>query len=506
MENVGGDELFESWWDNLDPLTDLPPSGWPMPDPGTREGINHRNAGKSHQRHFSDAETALHPLVPPSLQHYTVPGPEFSPLDDVLESPHVDSALATPSGSDTVAAIPPAEPAFIPVKNPRAVPAFPISETIPEVPFGVSDLDWPKVTPSEPLPVAAAPKHPPATPVQGRPVGSTATPQAVTTPSTAGSGRRKKDTPRRRISGPQAELLESHFQIDSRPDKETREDLSRRSGVEFKSVTIWFQNRRAKDRNRMLQQSSHESLLNLYSTRDNVSSTLPSRHLESSPTREAALSAVANAAGMKNFTECDSMSSPLPFYSHQGTPVSRAPSRASWSPPQDWGGSPSTPLPKIPQLSPTPSSSSQVTRLQGFGRSRSTFTLPVVPRDQYEVTPKRRRSEFNINLGGPMNSAPSPTPPMTPRSRLSMVPGVPASPAPTVAAAAAEHLRTRHRSLTQPVGRFRPRLELAEENHSATLVMHPVHEGRVERGNIPNWLSHSPTRLSPSPTRSPPKY
>lgn len=514
MEKDGGDELFECWWENLDPLKELPPSTWPLQDPGTQQNAPSNNAGKLHQRHLSDAETALNPLVPPSVQHFAISESDLNPLDDVLESPHLDISPIQVLGDSSVLSVPPAEPAFVPVANPRAVPAFPITETIPEDPFLAGQPESFKQVLKTTGDVSVAPMtplQPPGTPLHRSSAPTSLPPPSVTTPTSVPNTKRKKDTPRRRISGPQAELLESHFHLDPRPDKETREDLSRRTGVEFKSVTIWFQNRRAKDRNRMLQQSSHESLVNLYSSRDGAASSVSSRQHESSPPRAASIAAakaasVAAGATIRNpLPDWDSISSPMAAFTPQGTPVSRVASRASWSPPRDWAGSPGIPWPKtIPQVLPSPTNP-YISRPQVFGRSRSTYSLPVVPRDQYEGTPKRRRSEFGFSAGVTTAFSPSfsPSPPATPRSRFTTTPSIPSSPAPAMATAAAEHLRTRHRSFTQPVGRVRPRLELAEENHSATLVMHPANETGSEAGGAPSWRNLSPSQTSPSPSGSP---
>lgn len=66
----------------------------------------------------------------------------------------------------------------------------------------------------------------------------------------AGSGipGRKASTPRIRLSPSQTSILEDSFQQNPKPNKEIRMALSSHTGVPFKNIQVWFQNRRAKAR------------------------------------------------------------------------------------------------------------------------------------------------------------------------------------------------------------------------------------------------------------------
>lgn len=66
----------------------------------------------------------------------------------------------------------------------------------------------------------------------------------------AGSGipGRKASTPRIRLTPTQTSILEQSFQQNPKPNKEIRLTLTKQTGVPFKNVQVWFQNRRAKAR------------------------------------------------------------------------------------------------------------------------------------------------------------------------------------------------------------------------------------------------------------------
>lgn len=58
-----------------------------------------------------------------------------------------------------------------------------------------------------------------------------------------------KRPPRSRLNTNQQNILETHFQFEKTPDTLTREILSHRTSLPPKRVSIWFQNRRARERN-----------------------------------------------------------------------------------------------------------------------------------------------------------------------------------------------------------------------------------------------------------------
>ena len=51
----------------------------------------------------------------------------------------------------------------------------------------------------------------------------------------------------------QLKVLESAFKCNKYARRRTRKEISRRAGLDEKQVTVWFQNRRAKDKKKISQ-------------------------------------------------------------------------------------------------------------------------------------------------------------------------------------------------------------------------------------------------------------
>jgi hypothetical protein len=97
------------------------------------------------------------------------------------------------------------------------------------------------------------------------------------------SGKPDQSSPgRKRFSAQQAFLLETEFQKNPKPDRETRERLSMETALPLKNIQIWFQNRRAKARAQQKQEAFRNFDETEWQERVQFSSTVPTVKFEDS--------------------------------------------------------------------------------------------------------------------------------------------------------------------------------------------------------------------------------
>ncbi|GFS44498.1 homeobox 12 [Actinidia rufa] len=85
--------------------------------------------------------------------------------------------------------------------------------------------------------------------------------------------RKSRNKNNRRFNDEQIKSLESIFEMESRPELQTKQLLADKLGLQPRQVAIWFQNRRARSKSKLIEQE-YGILKSRYNTLASLSWTL----------------------------------------------------------------------------------------------------------------------------------------------------------------------------------------------------------------------------------------
>ncbi|KAL4246282.1 Homeobox DNA-binding [Abortiporus biennis] len=214
---------------------------------------------------------------------------------------------------------------------------------------------------------------------------------------------------RKRFTNSQLIMLEQLFHQCSHPSREAREALAKDAGLELRSVTVWFQNKRQTER-RSFQALALHNATNTHINDDNDSLHNPRNHDPDSTLRLDAPLTTMPSSNSRSHRSVSSTSRPSLDHiasRHERPERSQRPSRALSSRSPSLSLSPSTTSTSSSSFSNLPSTPSKNTRLRTYSSP-----TPLTP-DRRETgtggTPTNSRPIWENMLSSPIRSS-SPSP------------------------------------------------------------------------------------------------